>query len=388
MKFSLASFLLIINFIAGAQSLTNENLNHLYNPADEINFEWNLVKQNGQMNIYYALTIAGTSSSPEMYQMQWEERDSFSQRSGKVMRSDSLLLSPGSRKIGVFVVDLKNDPWMLLLTITKVTTSTTWSYPFLIEKNYPVNGFIKKGEQIVLKPYLGLGEQYTVQGPSTVSDLYVFRYRQNFSSAFPPFSKSTAGADPILLPDSSFTISNGSSLTFSQEGLYLIQSDTTSAEGFSFRVHTSTFPRYTRVQDLVDPLVFVSTQDEFIQLQQSNGDKVVFDKTIIGITRDRDRAKRFMKSYYTRVELANQYFTSYKEGWKTDQGMTFIIFGLPDEIRKTSQNEIWYYKDSRTKFVFVKKGSVYAPNYYSLMRDDRYTQLWYNTIDLWRKSRF
>jgi GWxTD domain-containing protein len=134
--------------------------------------------------------------------------------------------------------------------------------------------------------------------------------------------------------------------------------------------------------------VFVSTQDEFIQLQQSNGDKVVFDKTIIGITRDRDRAKRFMKSYYTRVELANQYFTSYKEGWKTDQGMTFIIFGLPDEIRKTSQNEIWYYKDSRTKFVFIKKGSIYSPNYYTLMRDDRFTQLWYNTIDLWRKSRF
>ncbi|MCB0491836.1 MAG: GWxTD domain-containing protein [Cyclobacteriaceae bacterium] len=388
MKFSLASFLLIINFIAGAQSLTNENLNHLYNPADEVDLEWNMVKQNGQMNIYYALTITGTGSSPEMYRMQWEERDSFSQRSGKVMRSDSLLLSPGSRKMGVFVVDLKNDPWMLLLTITKVTTSTTWSYPFMIEKNYPVNGLIKRGEQIVLKPYLELGEQYTVQGPSMASNLYVFRYRQSFSSAFPPFSKSTAGADPILLPDSSFTISNGSSLTFSQEGLYLIQSDTTAAEGFSFRVHTSTFPRYTRVQDLVDPLVFVSTQDEFIQLQQSNGDKVVFDKTIIGITRDRDRAKRFMKSYYTRVELANQYFTSYKEGWKTDQGMTFIIFGLPDEIRKTSQNEIWYYKDSRTKFVFIKKGSIYSPNYYTLMRDDRFTQLWYNTIDLWRKSRF
>lgn len=88
------------------------------------------------------------------------------------------------------------------------------------------------------------------------------------------------------------------------------------------------------------------------------------------------------------MELANKYFTSYKEGWKTDQGMAFIVFGLPDEIRKTSQNEIWYYKDSRTKFVFIKKGSIYAPHYYTLMRDGRFTQLWYNAIDLWRKARF
>ncbi|HCM77656.1 MAG TPA: GWxTD domain-containing protein, partial [Cytophagales bacterium] len=123
-------------------------------------------------------------------------------------------------------------------------------------------------------------------------------------------------------------------------------------------------------------------------LQQANGDKVALDQVIMGITRDKDRAKRFMKSYYSRVELANKFFTSYKEGWKSDRGMIYIIFGLPDEIRKTSQNEIWYYKDSRTKFVFIKKGSVYDPDYYTLMRDDRFTQLWYNTIDLWRKSRF
>ncbi|MFZ1808164.1 MAG: GWxTD domain-containing protein [Cyclobacteriaceae bacterium] len=388
MKFSLAFFLLFIHFVVGAQSLTNENLNHLYNPTDEVDFEWRMVKQNEQMTIHYSLAISTKDSSPEMYHMQWEERDSYSQRNGKVIRVDSLLLSPGSTKTSAFVADLKNDPWMLLVTITKVTTSTIWTYPFLIEKNYPVNGFIKTGEQIVFNPYIDLGKEYTIQGPSTASNLYVYRYSQSFSSAFPPFSRNTAGADPILLPDSAFTISSGQNISFSQEGLYLVQSDTTSAEGFSFQARPATYPKYTRIQDLVDPLVFVSTQDEFTQLQQSNGDKVAFDKTIISITRDRDRAKRFMKSYYTRVELANKYFTSFKEGWKTDQGMTFIIFGLPDEIRKTSQNEIWYYKDSRTKFVFIKKGSIYSPNYYTLMRDDRFTELWYNTIDLWRKSRF
>jgi len=387
MKFSFAFFLLLTSFIVSAQSLANENLNHLYDPTDEIDFEWNMMKQNGQITINYSLT-ATKGSSPEMYLMQWEERDSYSQKTGKELGSDSVLLSTDTKKEGAFLVTAKKNPWMLLLKITKVTTSKVWLYRFLIEENYPVNGLIRDGDHKVLESYLELGKTYTLQGPPTASHLFVFRYSQNFNSAFPPFSKNIAGADPILMPDSSFMIANGQNISFSKEGLYLVQSDTTSVEGFSFRVNTPSYPRYTRIQDLVDPLVFVCTKDEFTQLQQSNGDKVAFDKTIIGITRDKDRARRFMKSYYARVELANKYFTSYKEGWKTDQGMTFIIFGLPDEVRKTSQNEIWYYKDSRTKFVFIKKGSVYAPNYYTLMRDDRFTQLWYNTIDLWRKSRF
>lgn len=387
MKFNFAFFLLLTPFIVRAQPIANENLNHLYDPTDEIDFEWAMVKQNGQMTINYSLT-ATKGSSPEMYLMQWDERDSYSQRAGKELRSDSVLLSTGTKKVGEFAVAVKNDPWMLLLKITKVTTSKIWSYPFLIEKNYPVNGFLKDGDQKVLVPYLDIKKEYTIQGPPTTSHLFIFRYSQNFNPPFPPFSKNTADSDPLLLPDSTFTLTNGQKISFSKEGLYLVQSDTTSAEGFSFRVNTPSYPRYTRIQDLIDPLVFISTKDEFTQLEQSNGDKVAFDKIIIGITRDRDRAKRFMKSYYTRVELANKYFSSYKEGWKTDQGMIFIIFGLPDEIRKTSQNEIWYYKDSRTKFVFIKKGSIYAPNYYTLMRDDRFTQLWYNNIDLWRKSRF
>lgn len=388
MKIGFASFLILIHCLASAQSLTNENLNHLYNPNDEIDLAWMMVKQNEEMNIHFSLNVTSKSSSPEMYLMKWEERSSYSQKNGKLIQSDSLLLSSGDMRSNIFHAPIKDTPWLLLLSITKITSNTTWSYPFLIEKNYPVNGYIKDAGNILLKPYLEPDKEYSLHGPSAAGTLYVFRYSQNFGSAFPPFSKNSAGADPILLPDSTFTLSSHQKYSFSKAGLYLVQSDTTSAEGFSFRVHSSSYPRYTRIHDLVDPLVFVTTQSEFTQLEQSNGDKVTFDKTIMDITKDRERAKRFMKAYYTRVELANDYFTSFKEGWKTDQGMTFIIFGLPDEIRKTSQNEIWYYKGSRTKFVFVKKGSIYAPNYYTLMRDDRYSQLWYNTIDLWRKSRF
>lgn len=388
MKFRFIFIILLAPIFTQAQSLANENLAHYYDPTDEIDFEWIMVKQNGLMTLTYALTTSSKDASPEMFLMKWEERESYSQRQGKEIKADSILLSPSSTMKGEFSVKLKDEPWMLLITITKVTNSKTWSFPLLIEKNYPVNGFVLDGTEKLLNSYLKVGRSYKIEGPPGKTNLFVYRYSKDFPSAFPPFSQSTAGADPLLLPDSTFTITNGGDIAFHKEGLYLVQSDTTSAEGFSFRVSAASYPKYTRIQDLVEPLVFICTTDEFKKLKEANGDKVEFDKTIMGITRDKDRAKRFMKSYYTRVELSNRYFTSYKEGWKTDKGMIFIIFGLPDEIRKTSQNEIWYYKDSRTKFVFIKKGSVYDPDYYTLMRDDRFTQLWYNTIDQWRKSRY
>ncbi len=388
MKFKFTWIILLICFTVEAQSLASENLAHLYDPTDEIEVEWLMVKQSGKITVNYAITSTSNSASDEMYLMEWEKRESLSQRQGKTIQSDSMLLSSGGVRRGELAVAYTNDPWILFLKITQITTSKTWSFPFLIEKNYPVNGFVSQGDEKLFNPYLKIGQAYTFNGPTEKTQLYVYRYTQDFTSAYPPFSKNTGPADPLLLPDSSFTIANGSKLALSREGLYLVQADTMAAEGYSFRVSSGSFPKYTRIQDLVEPLVFICTKDEFSKLQQANGDKVAFDQVIMGITRDKDRAKRFMKSYYSRVELANKFFTSYKEGWKSDRGMIYIIFGLPDEIRKTSQNEIWYYKDSRTKFVFIKKGSVYDPDYYTLMRDDRFTQLWYNTIDLWRKSRF
>jgi hypothetical protein len=81
------------------------------------------------------------------------------------------------------------------------------------------------------------------------------------------------------------------------------------------------------------------------------------------------------------------YFTSYKEGWKTDRGMTYLVFGLPDEINRNGQYEVWTYKSINAKFTFIRTGSVFDPDYYVLERNKRFSETWYYTIDQWRKSR-
>src|SRR5690606_16033435 len=108
--------------------------------------------------------------------------------------------------------------------------------------------------------------------------------------------------------------------TLEQPGLYLLQTDTTVAEGLAFRVDGD-YPRYRRVENLADPLIYICTKQEFSRIKQARGDKRAFDRVILSITKDAERAKTLMRNYFRRVEQANTYFSSYKEGWKTDRGM-------------------------------------------------------------------
>ncbi len=63
--------------------------------------------------------------------------------------------------------------------------------------------------------------------------------------------------------------------------------------------------------------------------------------------------------YFRRVEYANRYFSGFREGWRTDMGRIYIIYGGPDDIERhpfdldSPPYEVWYYYGEGLKFVFV-----------------------------------
>lgn len=71
---------------------------------------------------------------------------------------------------------------------------------------------------------------------------------------------------------------------------------------------------------------------------------------------DRNEA---MENYYLRVDYANRNFASYIDGWRTDRGMVYIIYGEPNTIDRYPFNldsrpyEIWHYYDINRRFIFV-----------------------------------
>ena len=66
-----------------------------------------------------------------------------------------------------------------------------------------------------------------------------------------------------------------------------------------------------------------------------------------------------MDEYYRRITFSNENFSNFKEGWKTDMGMIYVIFGPPSDIerhpfdRGYKPYEIWYYYHINRQFIFI-----------------------------------
>ena len=128
----------------------------------------------------------------------------------------------------------------------------------------------------------------------------------------------------------------------------------------------------------------------FDKVKAAKGDKKAFDRVVLSVTGNTERARNLMRNYFKRVEWANYYFTSYKEGWKTDRGMIYILFGLPEEVYKFSDREVWNFKSPSLKvtFTFVKSSTLFDPDNYVLIREKKFQETWYEKVDLWRNARF
>ena len=70
-----------------------------------------------------------------------------------------------------------------------------------------------------------------------------------------------------------------------------------------------------------------------------------------------DRNEAF-DDYYSRIDYANKAFKSFQEGWMTDKGMVYVVFGPPNTIDKQNNYndgriyERWSYINNR-EFLFV-----------------------------------
>jgi GWxTD domain-containing protein len=66
-----------------------------------------------------------------------------------------------------------------------------------------------------------------------------------------------------------------------------------------------------------------------------------------------------MEEHYARVEFANKHFKHYLDGWRTDMGMVYIIFGPPNNVERhpfdidAKPYEIWSYYELNHQFIFV-----------------------------------
>src|SRR5690606_38240941 len=122
-------------------------------------------------------------------------------------------------------------------------------------------------------------------------------------------------------------------------GLYRIEAQTEGDPGVDplrqgrFLVVTSPgFPRVQTLDEMVDALGYIAYEREVGRIREGTtaAERLQrFDAFWGSLVRQRSVATNLIETYYARIEEANLLYSSYKEGWKTDRGMVYVLLGPP-----------------------------------------------------------
>ena len=252
--------------------------------------------------------------------------------------------------------------------------------------------FDKTGTKPLAKNFFSVEDTVILRSlDNRLQTFKAFRYKYEFEAAISPMSTTPRTASKSLYVDSSFTVTSNTPMVLSNEALYYFSRDTTEVYGIGMVVTDKRFPKVTRPEKLVRPLIYMSTNAETNDLYNSKEPKRTLDNYWLNITQgNQATAKRTIKAFYQRVEKANSLFTTYKDGWKTDKGMVFIIMGDPAKITRTKDKEVWTYNRasqySELNFTFTKRSNQFADDHYELQRYAEYQSIWFPTVEQWRNG--
>jgi GWxTD domain-containing protein len=285
------------------------------------------------------------------------------------------------------------------LKVLDLNRNNEISTGIIIEKDNDLNrqNFLVKSpsnDAPIFRSYVKLGEELTITYKARIDvTVFVRYYNRDFPLAVPPFSM--AEARPFhYQPDSTYTLQLNKGVTkfsASKKGFYHIQLDTTKRDGITLFNFSDAFPDVKKAEDMVLPLRFITSRQEYEEISNSPNKKASVEKFWMDCTGNQDRAKEIIRKYYNRVQDGNTYFTSYVEGWKTDRGMIYLIYGAPNVIYKTANTETWTYGEENNinslTYTFSKVNNPFTDNDYSLERSANYKQSWYTAVDIWRQGR-
>jgi len=190
-------------------------------------------------------------------------------------------------------------------------------------------------------------------------------------------------------------------MMFPKEGIYLCSIDRNIKDGFTFLNLGPSYPKFTTPEVMIEPLVYLTSQDEMTALLTAPKPKAALDDFWIKCGGNVDKSRELIRIFYTRVMYSNYYFTSYKDGWRSERGMIYIIYGPPDKVYKTADGESWGYKkpnvrskwgsrftvtDSYLFFNFKKRDNIFSNNDFYLSRSESLVTFWDRAIANWRKG--
>jgi GWxTD domain-containing protein len=227
---------------------------------------------------------------------------------------------------------------------------------------------------------------------TTVHTLLAECFLKEFGAALPPFT--IKESDPLKYkPDSIFTIpavDGQFHVQLPALGFYHLKVEPAEFVGLPLYVFDESFPGVSSSTEMIDCARYLMTREEYDRCKTATDRKKAIDDFWLNIGGSVERARELIKRYYGRVKEANRSYTSYTQGWKSDRGMIYIIFGKPVNIYKSKKDEIWVYGNEANpatlRFVFNKTDNPFSDNDYIMERSQFYKEPWHSAVDYWRQG--
>lgn len=254
--------------------------------------------------------------------------------------------------------------------------------------------FSSPSNQIFFSNKIETGNKVTAYNArSSFNKVRVDFFSNDYSLPPPPFSERSVAPYPSI-PDSTFyeeaSYHHSFGIPVSKRGVYYIRLDSVQDQGCVLMGVEKNFPKVLSHEQMIASTRFIMSREEYQQMVATPDKQTAIDNFWLSLAGNEDRARELIKRYYNRVQDANAFFTSHIEGWKTDMGMIYLVFGPPNKTYKTQQMETWVYGTEGTPnsatFRFEKINNPFSENNFRLARNVNYKDVWTIAVTQWREG--
>jgi GWxTD domain-containing protein len=230
----------------------------------------------------------------------------------------------------------------------------------------------------------------TIWVESQKPQIFLYRFVDPLPFAAPPFLTKMNLPEGMEV-DSMAVLAPRQPYVLSQKTLYFIQTDTTGNVGEGITAVSKDFPKLKVVNHIADAMVYISDDSEYQNMKKSTYKKKLMDEQWLNFGGTQNNTQKLIAAYFKRVSYANQHFTSIREGWRTDRGMIYIVFGEPIEVSEVFGQLTWTYFSAsmqrRFSFTFAKVENPFSQNHYILQnRDSKFLPYWKLAVGSWRSG--
>jgi GWxTD domain-containing protein len=404
------------------KAVDSKDLSYLYNPTkNSINPRYNIYNQSDELSVlsikFFASDLFFSEANPQgvpTAQMLFNIK-LYNTGQGRLLIDTAVynisIVQEKGRPEYVFDVPLKVETGneytteirimdrLRLFVVQAFVPFNTLSY----NNRYNFKIVSHFGKNDLFNPVLKVDEYVNLlYSRGHFDSLYIAYYKPFIEAPYPPnmiLPEKTLDYEPDKIVAVAY--SDTMPMMFPKEGIYHCTTGRDIIEGYTLFNLGPAFPSMRSPDVMIEPLAYMATQDELDTLRFAVKQKMALDDFWVKMGGNIEKARELIRIYYTRVLYANFYFSSYREGWRSERGMIYIIYGPPDKVYKTPEGENWGYRKPVVKsswgarysvtedylfFNFKKGENFFSDNEYYLSRSETLVTFWDKAVASWRNG--